>query len=133
MALSKNQLRFLAAWNKHPTIRGAAKRSKTDRGNVHDWIRDCPEFAEAFKAAQAALVDMLEAEAFRRAHDGTLKPVFQGGKQVGTIREYSDALLGKLLCANAPHKYQDRLKHEFPAAGIPVRVVELPPEESNPT
>lgn len=130
MALTRAQLKFLAAWNKVPTISHAAKASKIDRKEHYTWLKEYPEYAAEFTAAQTALVDALENEAFRRAHDGTLKPVYQGGQKVGEVREYSDALLVKLLNANAPGKYTERMKHQFDGEPIPVRVVELPPEES---
>jgi hypothetical protein len=48
----------------------------------------------------------LEDEAVRRAYEGVERPVFQGGKQVGVVREYSDTLLIFLLKALRPEKYR---------------------------
>ena len=59
-------------------------------------------------------VDDLEAEAWRRAKEGVEKPVFQGGKQVGVIREYSDTLMATLLKAHRPEKYRENFKIETP-------------------
>jgi hypothetical protein len=53
-------------------------------------------------------VDTLEAEADRRAAEGTLRPVFYKGEQCGEIREYSDTLLIFRLKALRPEKYRER-------------------------
>ena len=48
-------------------------------------------FAAAWDSACDEAADILEAEARRRAVEGTLRPVYQGGRHVGDIREYSDS------------------------------------------
>lgn len=55
---------------------------------------------------------MLEREAFRRAHTGTLKPIYQGGEKVGSVREYSDTLMIFLLKGARPQKYRENHKVE---------------------
>jgi len=60
--------------------------------------------------------DALEDEAIRRAHDGTMKPVFHGGKKVGEVREYSDKLLIFLLKGCKPEKYAVRRKFKHSGA-----------------
>jgi hypothetical protein len=57
------------------------------------------------------VIDQLEEEARRRAVDGVLKPVFQRGRQVGRIREYSDVLLVTLLKGKRPDTYRERFEH----------------------
>ena len=57
------------------------------------------------RAAETEATEHLEREAWRRAHDGIAEPVFQHGKQVGTIQRYSDNLLMFLLKARAPDRY----------------------------
>lgn len=49
----------------------------------------------------------MEAEAFRRAVKGVLKPVFHQGKITARVRQYSDPLLALLLKANLPAKYRE--------------------------
>lgn len=67
--------------------------------------------------------DALEDEAVRRAHEGVLKPVFQQGKEVGHVREYSDALMVTMLKARRPEKFKDRVASEVSGKdGGPVRV-----------
>lgn len=58
------------------------------------------KFARAWDAALEAATDVLEKEAVRRAVQGVDEPVYQGGKQVGSITRYSDTLLIFLLKAN---------------------------------
>ena len=48
----------------------------------------------------------------RRAAEGTLKPVYQGGKLVGEIREFSDTLLIFLLKGKRPEVYRENVKVE---------------------
>lgn len=82
------------------------------------------DFAEAWDNAVEEAVDLLEAEARRRAYHGTQKPVFHKGKQCGAIQEYSDGLLMFLLKSHRPHKYRDR--YEFTGAdGGPIEVREI--------
>ena len=68
-----------------------------------------PEFAARWDEAMRIAGDVLEAEAFRRGLEGVVRPVFQKGMQVGTIREYSDSLLKMLLSAAKPEKYGPRV------------------------
>jgi len=68
-----------------------------------------PDFRAAWDEAIAIAVDFLEGEARRRAVEGTLKPIYQGGKLVGEVREFSDTLLIFLLKAQNPMKYRDNI------------------------
>lgn len=52
-----------------------------------------PTFEELEIHAMAGYNRDLEDEIHRRAVEGVAKPVYQGGKKVGSIREYSDRLL----------------------------------------
>jgi len=61
------------------------------------------------RAAATQATEVLEQEAWRRARDGVAEPVYQHGKQIGTIQRYSDNLLMFLLRARAPERYRDRV------------------------
>ena len=87
---------------------GAAARAGISRRTVYDWREGDAEFARAWDTAVDAGTDRLEDEALRRAAKGTLRPVYQGGKRVGTVREYSDTLLIFSLKGRRPEKYKDR-------------------------
>ena len=54
-------------------------------------------------------VDAFQEEAHRRAVQGIEKPVYQGGRLVGTVREYSDTLLIFLLKGLRPERYKERV------------------------
>lgn len=65
-----------------------------------------PELRSLYSAARDARdIPALESEAYRRAVEGNLKPVYQGGVKVGEIREFSDSLLMFLLKARKPGVY----------------------------
>jgi hypothetical protein len=81
-----------------------------------EWYRTRDEDAEFRKAWDAALelgTDALEDEAVRRAHEGTLRPVFYQGQECGAIREYSDTLLIFVLKARRPEKFKERSAQEI--------------------
>lgn len=83
----------------------SAKKARKPRSEVYKARDADPGFAAAWGEALAVAVEVMEAEAHRRAFSGTLKPVFQGGKRVGAVREYSDTLAIFLLKAHSP-KYR---------------------------
>jgi hypothetical protein len=87
----------------------AAKTARVNRNTVYQWEEHDPEFAVAFRQAGIQATEVLEKEAWRRAKDGIAEPVYQHGKQVGTIQRYSDQLLMFLLRARAPERYRDRV------------------------
>ena len=93
------------------------------RNTVYKWQEDDDDFALAFREAEITSTELMEQEAHRRGVLGYEKPVYQGGAQVGTIREYSDTLLIFMLKARNPAKYRE--KHEGAADGYqPVKVVD---------
>jgi hypothetical protein len=121
---------FLAALAKLGNVSDAARKAKVPRRTVYNWREDDPDFAEAWAEAEDIAVDALEAEARRRALKGTLKPVYQGGKRVGSVREYSDTLTIFLLKGARPEKYADRVKNEHTGKdGGPIEIAQLTPEE----
>ncbi len=73
-------------------------------------------FHAAWDDALDAGVEVLEQEAYRRAVQGTDRPIFQGGDLVGTVREYSDTLLIFLLKAKRPGVYREHYRHEHVGA-----------------
>ena len=70
------------------------------------------EFAAAWEDALEQAIDLLEAEVYRRAYEGDLVPVYQGGQLVGHIRKTDTTLAIFLLKANRPHKYRDHYTHK---------------------
>lgn len=82
----------------------------TNRTEIYRWLEHDDEFSAEFRQAEIEATETMEAEAHRRGVLGYDKPVYQGGAQVGTIREYSDTLLIFMLKARNPDKYRDNVK-----------------------
>jgi Homeodomain-like domain len=78
-----------------------------NRVTVFRWRKDDPSFAQAYSDAMESGTDVIEQEAQRRAVDGYDRPVFQGGKQVGVVRVYSDMLAALLLRGRRPEVYRE--------------------------
>lgn len=92
-----------------------------------------PEFKKLWDEAIEAGNDALEDEAVRRAKDGTLKPVYQGGILVGHVREYSDSLMQFLLKGRRREKFGDKssVEHSGPNGGpIAQAVLDIPADLS---
>ncbi|HEY1188573.1 MAG TPA: hypothetical protein VGE74_13050 [Gemmata sp.] len=102
---------FLEALADTGSVVRAARAAKVHRSTAYDHRETDTGFRDAWKEAERISVENMEAEARRRAVEGTLKPVFQGGKKVGEVREYSDTLLIFLLKAHDP-KYRDKQQIE---------------------
>lgn len=86
---------------------------------VWQWRRDDDAFRAACVAAMECASELMEDELYRRACEGVLEPVFQGGELVGSVRRYSDTLLIFGLKGAMPEKYADRQKiqHEVDIVG----------------
>lgn len=69
-------------------------------------------FADEFDEALEVATDLLEAEARRRAEEGTEEPVgWFKGEPGGYVQRYSDTLMSQLLKAHRPEKYnRDRME-----------------------
>lgn len=92
--LAEKKAAFLKNYEAIGTVSGAAAATPCDRTHIYDvWLKNDPAFAEAFGHSRERSVDLAEQELRRRGIAGYEKPVFQGGKRVGTIREFSDACL----------------------------------------
>lgn len=76
------------------------------------WRRDDDNFREAYNRAMKIAAELHEDEMFRRASEGVLEPVFQGGELVGSVRKFSDTLLIFTMKGALPEKYADRSKVE---------------------
>lgn len=86
----------------------AAEAAGMSRQALYRLRRNDAAFAEAWAEALEEAVDALDAEARRRAVQGTCRPVFYRGQVVGEVRHYSDAMLMFLLRAHRPEVYGSR-------------------------
>lgn len=119
----QQQADFLAYFSVYASVSRAAKKSKVARSNIYLWLKNDDAFKELYDEACKEALGSLEDEAVRRAYEGVLKPVFQGGVKVGSIREYSDTLLIVLLKARDPQKYKERVASEHSGPnGKPIAV-----------
>ena len=122
--------RWLARLAETCNVTAACGMAGIGRSTVYDARDNNSAFAEAWTEAEADAVDNLEAECRRRALDGTRRPVYQGGKLVGHVPEYSDVLAMFLLKAHRPQKYRD--VHELRGrlgAGVGIRMEDKTDEE----
>jgi hypothetical protein len=85
--------KFFAALALGVGVVEAAKRACYSRSAAYKYREDDKDFATRWDDAIAEYVEKLEAEADRRAVEGTAKPVYYKGERCGKIQEYSDALL----------------------------------------
>jgi transcriptional regulator with XRE-family HTH domain len=91
------------------SLTAAAAAADVSRQTLWNWRQADPEFEAQVLEAIEAGTDVLEDEARRRAVEGTLRPVYQSGKLVGHVREYSDQLTVLLLKGRRPDRYRERV------------------------
>lgn len=108
-AVAELKSSLLIAYVRSGSLTRACQATSISATAHRRWLRQDPQYAEAWADAQAALADSLEEEAIRRARDGIERPVFQGGMEVGRTTEYSDQLLMFLLKGMRPEKYRERV------------------------
>lgn len=108
---------FLSVLSETASVTAASKATGLARSTWYRHRKSDTSFADAWDAALELGTDSLEDEAVRRAHEGTEKPVYQGGRMVGTVREYSDTLLIFMLKARRPEKFKDRVSQELMGKG----------------
>jgi hypothetical protein len=123
------QRAFLGAFSLTANISAAARAAQIERRQVYAWQEHDERFALEMQQAREEAFDRLEAEALRRAVEGTTRerPIYSHGEQVGTevITEYSDRLLELLLKAARPGRFRDNSRVEHVGAeGGPIRVNE---------
>lgn len=92
--------KFLKNLAEYGVVSYAAKAAGISKQLAYAIRLKNEKFAEAWERALDTATDVLEKEAVRRAVTGVDEPVYQGGKQVGSITRYSDTLLIFLLKAN---------------------------------
>lgn len=122
----QKQAEFFAAYMEDQSIERAAKKANIGVSLINRWRAFDEAFAESFKEIIAQMILAAEEELFRRAVKGVDRPVFQGGVQVGTVKDYSDQLLMFFLKANRPKKYREKLHVQGKATNTNNNVLILP-------
>ena len=115
---ARAKARFLATLRETCNVARSARAAKVTRDTCYRWRAEDADFGKAWEAAIDIAGDMLEDVAVERATVGTLRPVFQGGVQVGEVREYSDSLLTQLLKAHRPERFRPETESDGKRAGI---------------
>lgn len=105
------QLLFLRELERTGSVRLASEKTGLDRKTWRTLAIEDPYFNQEWQEALAGFQDTLEYEATRRGRDGYEKPVYWRGHVIGTVREYSDALLQTRLAAELPDKYKKIKEH----------------------
>ncbi len=114
---------FLAAYRETGNVRLACTAAQIGRSSHYRWLDDS-DYAEQFEQAKKDAVDVLEAEARRRAVEGWEEPVgWYKGQAGGTVRRYSDTLLIFLLKGAAPQKYRERMEVSGALRGLDFSVM----------
>jgi hypothetical protein len=103
-----NRRKFIEALAITANVSTACKLARVGRNSIYEWRKDDPSFRVEWDETVELGTGALEDEAVRRACEGTLKPVYYGGKKIGTVREYSDSLLIFMLKARRPEKFRER-------------------------
>jgi hypothetical protein len=114
---SKKDDEFFALLSSGKTVQGALRATGYKRQRVYEWRTADEGFRRRWAEAIDQAVELMEAEADRRALEGVPKPIMYQGEQVGEVRGYSDVLLMFLLKALKPSVYREHIRQEITGAG----------------
>jgi hypothetical protein len=115
---------FLAAYRETGNVRLACTAAQIGRSSHYRWLAQDRDYEVAFEQAKKDAVDVLEAEARRRAVEGCEEQVgWYKGEAGGTVRRYSDTLLIFLLKGAAPQKYRERMEVSGALKGLDFSVM----------
>jgi hypothetical protein len=106
----RRQKAFLRAFAVCGNVTKAAETVGMDRDTHYLWLQRDPAYAATYPHVEAAALDILDAELYRRGVLGVHKPVYQQGLLVGYVQEYSDRCLEILAKARDPEKYRERIE-----------------------
>lgn len=105
--------KFLAVLRRTCNVSEAAAAAGIGRRTAYEWRDADDAFREAWDDAAQEAADHLEREAWRRAVEGTDKPITFQGQITATYKEYSDRMLELLLKAHRPEKFKERVANEL--------------------
>lgn len=100
---------FLAELRKRGNVRASCEVAGLDRSTAYEWRSENESFKALWLVAIEEAVDLLEAEAWRRGHDGVDKPVTHKGKITDHYKEYSDRML-EILLKGHRKKYREKME-----------------------
>jgi hypothetical protein len=105
--LAHQKKEFLKAFSACGVVTRACAASGAPRRSIYNWLQSDAAFATEYQEAEIQSIEVLESEMLRRGVEGVERPVYQQGRMVGTVREYSDTLLIFALKARAPDRYRE--------------------------
>ena len=120
---------LLTALTTTPILGAACLAAGISPRTLYNWTHaGDADFDAAYKVARELGIHVAEAEAWKRATDGTVEDVYgslgqnQGTGIVGQRRVKSDTMMIFMLKGAAPEKYRERFEHSGPN-GEPMKVV----------
>jgi hypothetical protein len=113
---------YLEAIAQYPRLGRAARAAGVTPATGWHWRHKETEreFQAAFERAWKMGIERCEGEMWRRGVEGFEKPVYQNGRLVGTVREFSDTAAIFMLKGAKPEVYQERHQH-VGVGGGPIR------------
>lgn len=100
---------FIASLRDQGVVRAACEAAEIVRSTAYRRRDESLAFAAQWDEALQDFADTLEAEAIRRARDGTIKGIYHQGVLMNTELQYSDTLMTQMLKAKRPDEYGDKL------------------------
>ena len=88
---------FLKTLKESGNVSAAARAAGVTLPRLYKKREDEPKFRKDWDAALEEALDDLEGELRRRALEGTDKPVYYAGKEVGSVKSFNDNLAMFLL------------------------------------
>jgi hypothetical protein len=118
---------YLVALCRTGRFGSAARAAGIDVRTAYNWRKADPLFEKFEDEAVEVAARLGEDEAWRRATQGVLEPVYQGGVLVGYKRVLSDTLLIFMLKGARPEKYRERvdMNHKGISANSPEGILLL--------
>lgn len=107
--LAEKKAKFLELYMETGRVDLATKQLGVGYQYPYFWAKTDDKFKADWHDARAVVGQRVEDGAYRRAVTGTLKPVYQRGMLVGTVREWSDSLTITLLKGLKPEVYRERV------------------------
>ena len=112
---NKEHLRqpWLEAFRKMGTEGDACEAVGVSRYTIQSWKKKFPDFMSAYSDCRLRIKEVLQRSALVRATVGAEEPVYQHGRQVGTVRRPSDKLTMFLLESMDPETYKRHYQVNF--------------------
>ena len=119
---AKWKARFIEEMLVFPNVSKACEVAGVGRTTAYAHLKRDNDFAEAVDDAEQKFADTLEQYCAQRATTGYLRPVYQQGKLVGHVREFSDSIAIVMLKGLKREKYGDKIEQT-------IRAKPMSPEE----